>query len=883
MRTSKNDRQVVERLANEDYGKWISSIRETLQAPESPLSFRNGTYTVRNRKEIWEFLGGHLFDDHLDRFREIVVDVLREPDPMFELPPKERFAANIRGKVPKHSQALRKGLCESLALLGTRPDDLKNCSLGKAEDVAITSVRAILQEANWILWGSLNNLLPTLAEAAPEEFLHAVGIALSKEPCPFDELFSQEGNGITGTNYLTGLLWALETLAWEEEYLVRTSVLLGKLAARDPGGNWGNRPANSLSTIFLPWLPQTIAPLEKRKAAIRTLQKELPEIAWRLLLDLLPNQHQTSMGCHKPVWRKTIPDDGEKRVMKKEYWDQISSYADIAVEMAKGDFDKLKTVISHLNNLPEPSLNSLLEHLESPEVVSSAEAERMPLWTALVTFATRHRRHSDAKRASPAELVDRIEQIAKKFAPENPLNVHRRLFDQWDTELYEMRGDYEEQRGKLEERRNEAIQEIFQYGGFKAVFDFALDVKNIWGAGFSFGIVADENDAAVVFPDLLLKEDDKTDKFVGGFVLGQYKSRQWELVEKTDTGNWTKPQIGKFLSYLPSTTRTWEYAKDLLGDDETEYWTRANVNPFEPEVDLGYAVEKLLEHGRPNEALRCLWGILHAKKPLDTKKAVTALLQAITSDEPPSSVDTYNMVEIIQALQADPEVDADGLCDVEWAYLPVLTGPGRQAQPKTLERKLASESDFFCEAIRTLYRSKKKAKSDKEPTEQEKAVATNVWRLLNDWKTVPGMQDDASFSVSDFNEWLGSVKRQCEESGHLDVALSTIGAVLIHYIPDPDGLWIHKGIAEVLNAKDAGRMRHGFSIATINARGVHWVDPTGKPEMELAAKYKQQAEEVENAGYYRFADTFRGLADSYERQAKEIIAEHEDEHETEEE
>ena len=122
-------------------------------------------------------------------------------------------------------------------------------------------------------------LLPTLAEAAPGEFLTAVEKALRKIPCPFDKLFSQEGSGITGGNYMTGLLWALETLAWDEQYLVKVTVLLGKLASHDPGGNWANRPDNSLKTIFLPWLPQTIASVKKRKVAIQTLQKECPKIA----------------------------------------------------------------------------------------------------------------------------------------------------------------------------------------------------------------------------------------------------------------------------------------------------------------------------------------------------------------------------------------------------------------------------------------------------------------------------------------------------------------------------------------------------------------------------------------------------------------------------
>ena len=29
----------------------------------------------------------------------------------------------------------------------------------------------------------------------------------------------------------------------------------------------------------------------------------------------------------------------------------------------------------------------------------------------------------------------------------------------------------------------------------------------------------------------------------------------------------------------------------------------------------------------------------------------------------------------------------------------------------------------------------------------------------------------------------------------------------------------------------------------------HWVDPTGKPEQELAEQYRQKAEDIENAGY----------------------------------
>lgn len=67
-------------------------------------------------------------------------------------------------------------------------------------------------------------------------------------------------------------------------------------------------------------------------------------------------------------------------------------------------------------------------------------------------------------------------------------------------------------------------------------------------------------------------------------------------------------------------------------------------------------------------------------------------------------------------------------------------------------------------------------------------------------------------------------------------------------------------------------MRTGF----YNARDAHWVDPTGKPEKELAEQFRQKAEDVENGGFQRLAATLRSLVDGYEREAKRIISEHKD-------
>jgi len=291
---------------------------------------------------------------------------------------------------------------------------------------------------------------------------------------------------------------------------------------------------------------------------------------------------------------------------------------------------------------------------------------------------------------------------------------------------------------------------------------------------------------------------------------------------------------------------------------------------------LHVAIDKLIKYSRPNAAIACLYKILLDKQPLDKTRAVQALLSAVSSTEPSYTLDGHHTVEIIKALQNDPDTNPDDLFRIEWAYLAILDRH-HGASPKLLENRLASNSEFFCELIRLIYHSRKQPKSDKEPTEHEKAIATQAYQLLHEWRTPPGMLSDGGFSEAHFKQWLESTKLACLKSGHLEVALTHVGSVLIHCPPDPGGLWVNCAVAEALNGKDAEEMRIGFRIAIFNSRGVYWVDPTGKPELELSAKYRKQAEDVENAGYQRLAATLRDLADSYAVESKRIIDEHKQE------
>ena len=375
--------------------------------------------------------------------------------------------------------------------------------------------------------------------------------------------------------------------------------------------------------------------------------------------------------------------------------------------------------------------------------------------------------------------VNKIAALTDRLAPDSPFFLHQRLFSEREFALREERGGYEKQRQDLEKRRQVAVEEVAASGGTEAVLVFASAVESPWRVGIAFGAVASPEADVIVLPALLESEDKSLAQFVGGFVRGRFHARGWEWVDSIETSHWTPTQIGQFLSFLPFTLDTWGRVKSLLAEDQSAYWSKATANPFEANTGLELAIDQLIEQGRPFAAIRCLDRMLHDKQPFDNRKAVLALIEALKSSEGPHSMDVYEIVEIIKALQKDRDTNPDDLFQVEWAYLPLLV-KDHDASPKLLSRRLADDPNFFCEVIRLVFRSKKEEHPAEQVTEERKNIATHAYRLLSEWRIPPGLGEDRTYDGNALKGWLDAVKKECTETGHLEIAMTKVGHVLIH-------------------------------------------------------------------------------------------------------
>jgi hypothetical protein len=251
---------------------------------------------------------------------------------------------------------------------------------------------------------------------------------------------------------------------------------------------------------------------------------------------------------------------------------------------------------------------------------------------------------------------------------------------------------------------------------------------------------------------------------------------------------------------------------------------------------------------------------------LNNQQAIRVFQAILQSPQGLHEINYHAIIEVIQELQNDPSTNPDDLFHIEWGFLPLLDGH-HSASPKLLEQRLADDPAFFCEVIRTAFRSEKDDRPVEESTEQQKKNDANAYRLLHNWKTPPGSQKDGTYRSDALTAWLEKVKEICRESGHLEVALVMIGQVLINTPPDPDGFWMNCTAASILNAKEAKEMRNGFQTAVIASRGVYFCTG-GEDERKLAGKYRVRAEETEARNFRRLAGTFRNIAAFYSQVAE---------------
>lgn len=865
---SEHDQSALSELLGQSYEGWVQHLYPLTHGVEPPVLLEGKTFRPVARYETWQQLGHYLTDTDLERFSRAATRILSESDETLELPPEERKTALFREKNPTYSRTLRTGIAETLALLGGQGKSL-TCSPTLPARTADRVVYSLLSKAHWNLWASLSDVMPFLAEASPSTFLDAVETALKDPPSsPLKAVFeaNNDGAAMFGKNYHCGLLWALEVLAWNPDYLNRVCVCLARLTTYTLPHNMGNTPAATLRTIFLTWLPQTLANVDARRIAVEKVIEENSEVGWNLLLAILPEHHQTGTYNQKPVWRDWIGSSWREGVTRSEMDRQVQNYAELAVQCAITDFSKLTELIARWDHLPREIFQKILAFLSSSHVAGRSEVERFVLWQKLTDEAQRHRRFASADWAMPEEEVQRLDDAASALRPSKAFILHQRLFNHYGDEFYTT-DNYNEEEKKLAERREQAVTEVITQDGTPQLLEMAKSVKLPAELGGALGRIGNASLDTFLLPEYLNNAEQPLLDFVRGYVWARYFKATFEWVQQLDISSWALPQQIAFFAALPFHAEVWRLASKQLGSASKEYWGQIWPNVFQAGDDLLEAVTCAIDNKRPDLAISGITALLHLKQTIPTELCVRALKEFAENDKAVIRTNPHELVETIKHLQDSPDVNREEIVWIEFQFLRLLDRFSG-GTPKFLERKLATNPQFFHEAITICFRSEhKKTQPKKILDEKESKKVEHIFRLLQDWKTPPGTTSSDTIDETVLIEWIQEAKRLCVESGHWAIAQQTVGHTFAFPPAGLEGMLANPATAKVLDTFEFDEMRTGFRLALFNERGVYGFTH-GKEELKIAQKYRDYAAKYDAAKFTLIAATLCSLAESYERDAE---------------
>lgn len=843
------DQGIVAAITARPYAASRTAVTYWSKQSDAPVRWGNGIWEFISLIDAWTYLHKTIEPTHLDAFENAVVNVLGVDNPALDLAPDERWQASIKGKHLEHSVELRSALARSLAMLATRewPNDIAD-TISLQVRVERTVRKILPVDSSWKRWSSLGGLLSSLAEAAPEVVLDAIENGIACDRPIFRELFDQERGGAMGRVEHTGLLWALERMAWDKRLLPRVALALARLAEIDPGGQWTNRPKESLHHIFFSWMPHTIASLDERIGVLSLLFQRHPNTAWELVLGLFPKTHMSIMVQRTPEWRFWA--EGWKREMSAgEYKQSISAFIDLALtELAKNPA-RWASLVGEFPSLDRRGVERFLQALETVGIDALSPEDRKALWNQARKLVDHHREFDDAKWAFPKDIVDRFDAVAQRLSPGDPIELALPLFSHRYNFIGLRNMSWEEREKLQNQKRQEALAVIAKNTGMDGVLELLYKAENVWAVGRELAKALGKQFDGEIIPALLVEEDPVKRKFAEAYAIA-HVYEDVPAARKTAFDNWSPNEIAAFVALLPFSRETWDQVAQLPEPIVEEYWKCTVQQAFDlPAVDVEFAARKLIAVGRVHSAIDIVG--MTRDKPQGKLKAdvIMSLLELsakTTSTERPGQLTGYHIEELIDDIQKTLGVDESRLACLEWSFLDLLDRhSGRR--PEALHKALATQPKFFVELLCLLYRPRdEELDKQKPPTEEVKAKADRAWKLLHDWDRIPGTRADRTVSLEELQAWIKEARALAENEGRLVVGDITIGNVFAHAPADADGVWPCAAVQQIIEETASPEMERGFLTGVFNSRGVttRAMGEGGVQERDLSKKYHAWAEKV---------------------------------------
>lgn len=866
------DIELIEKLSGQKYDDYLVTLNRWARSENAPILHVGSIWRLTSPLDLWTSISRHLIKKDLTNLKDCFNQAFSGGNPYIDSEEPNEFTIFSNQK-RKYSNWSREGLTQSLIMVGLRGDALK---FPYSQSWVDQIVQELLYDATSELWISVDKELPLIAEASPKSFLSAVEHSLEKETPVILEMFKEEKTLFDSNYHYTGLLWALEELAWFPEYLARVSMILLKLVRVIPELKWVNSPMNSLVEIFKPWHFQTLSPFKERMEILQNITLKEPESGWNLLIKLLLQDYEVAHPTHKTRWR--IFDLNTNITYNyQEIWKSYSYIIDFLFDLFDGDELKFSTMIEKSVVFPVHLRKKVYDWAE--KTINDVVQIEYKAWNAIREILHHHRSYPDAEWALPETELMLWEQLYHQLGPKDIVIKYKWLFDSIWPKYPD--GHNKTESDKLHYEKNRTIR---ANAAEKWVDQLGLDetialrkvLKEPQLLGEALAEVIKEEDEILTACKCLNGNHEADFPFIQAFIRAKsYKEGiGWikELVPILEANGYNVNAISNFLVSVGSNKEIWSFVDSLSTDHKEAYWKNEHLYLFvETAQDAIEMINKLDRYNRFFSALELCSRFVDS---LPTDLLMISLWKASTEDACEEvRLDNYEISKIFDELYQRDDLDVLLMKKIEWNYISFF-GSHSIRKPKYLEDELATNPSFFIEVIKWIYfpNDRDKYYEDKKGVTEEKIklIARQSKILLDTWNKISGMEEDYSINEEVLKEWVAKARELAKEADRLEVADMEIGNLLARY-PENIDKWPQESIFNIIEEIHSEELNRHYSIALFNKRGssVRGAFDGGDIEREHANYFSKLANDY-RAKYPTVSKIFSDLANDYLEHAKQI-------------
>lgn len=877
------DRRILEDLSGVDYETFREVATRDAANPADPMVMRTaGSFNLVSVEDAWMLLSHTLTQEDFARFERVAKTVLTEADPDLEVSRNLTLRIQVHGKARCYSEDLRRGIAESLILLSI-PDDSAGLRGRWAGEAFVD--RLVGEVFEWTSkdctgrgWQSLADVLPQLAESAPDIFLRAVDEATKDDDSLLFTTLRDVPDSWPNVKLLGALLSALERVSWSSQRFGYAVELLARLGEADLGGRMADRPADSLAKIFRPLHPDNAVSVESQIRVLNIMRGKHPATAWAVELSMLPKMHDTHFFIAAPQFHAWKPE--KIAVTWAELRNATTAAVVCCVEDAGQDAQRWASIIEHTPQLPPSDREYVLDALRQMARCTDLTIEfKHKVWEALMSLIGSHREYFDASWALPQEELKKFEYLAGCYRPDSSFLRHLALFQSSIPSIgISLRDGYEVFEEKLGCLRVEALKEIESEGGFDAVRRLTLEAAVPGCVGVALKNIGD------TYEDELLGWLGSTEGSLvsagTAYFGGRYESEGLEyikdLVECRDLTVIQRARL--LLAVRDNLADIWDLAA-AENELEIQYWSLFQPWGLGGGFDkVREAAERLIRVGRHTAALKLVYTYVDRETERGcphTARLVVEALTALRLDRDNSAAEErlsdYEIHRIFDYLESMREhLDPRDLIRLQWSYLSALKYEGKV---DALSDNLAADPSFFVDIVCLAHPATPtsgevlSAEAQPEDEQIDRSATVKASELLFAWDSPPGLINGA-MDAGSLRSWVVSAIELLEERGRIEVGLQHIGQVLWHTPPDADDTWPGLVVRELLEDLKLDHIERGLGLQILNSRGVtsRGLEEGGDQERELAREYWAKAEKIAFEAP-RTAALLRKIASEYDSEA----------------